>query len=263
MSYDIVCQWSVHIWDHMVTYSHHLHFDWTGCKVIFLVPKFHLPACIKKCQTAFSFNLTSQVGRTDGEAPEYGWVDINHVATSTHKIGPGSHRDTLDDHFSDWNWKKIVTLGRSHFHSTLFSLLTSHKDQGCCWNLRMPSLSGQIKYGHSIKWWLPFHWHQLQFGWLPLNYGSLITLRWIHLLWWWKVSYISHKYNRLVTHIDSSYDPAQCVTSTSQSQCWRYCKQYLPRSPCNHHPLHDDTYTYGPWIPTNTVCCTFHIYSWF
>lgn len=104
-----------------------------------------------KCQTAFSFNLTSQVGRTDGEAPEYDWVDINHVATSTHEIGPGSHRDTLDDHFSDWNWKKIVTLGRSHFHSTLFSLLTSHKDQGCCRNLRMSSLSGQIKYGNSIK----------------------------------------------------------------------------------------------------------------
>lgn len=151
MSYDIVCKWSVHIWDCMATYSCHLHFDRTGCKIIFLVPKFHLPAHIKKCQTVFSFNLTSWVGRTDEEAPEDGWVDINCVATSKCEMGPGSCQDTLDDHFGNWNWKKIVTLGKSHFHSTLFSLLTSHKDQGCCGNLRMLSLSRQIKYGHSIK----------------------------------------------------------------------------------------------------------------
>ncbi|KAG1795019.1 uncharacterized protein HD556DRAFT_1442348 [Suillus plorans] len=26
-------------------------------------------------------------------------------------MGPGSRRDTLDDHFGDWNWKKLVGLG--------------------------------------------------------------------------------------------------------------------------------------------------------
>ncbi|KAG1872496.1 hypothetical protein DFJ58DRAFT_677370 [Suillus subalutaceus] len=25
--------------------------------------------------------------------------------------GPGNRRDTLDDHFGDWNWKKIILLG--------------------------------------------------------------------------------------------------------------------------------------------------------
>ena len=83
VSYDIACQWSVKIWECMAQYSHQLHYDPIGCKVTFLVPKFHLLAHIEKCQTSFSFNLTLRVGRTVGEAPEQGWADTNHVATST------------------------------------------------------------------------------------------------------------------------------------------------------------------------------------
>ncbi|KAG1729978.1 uncharacterized protein EDB91DRAFT_1239163 [Suillus paluster] len=59
-----------------------------------------------------SYDIACQyVGRTDGEAPERGWSNINRVASSTKEMGPGAHRDTLDDHFSDWNWKKITALG--------------------------------------------------------------------------------------------------------------------------------------------------------
>lgn len=69
---------------------------------------------------AFSFNFGKNVGCTDGEAPERGWANINHVASSTKEMGPGARRDTLDDHFSDWNWKKVTMLGRfltGLFHS--------------------------------------------------------------------------------------------------------------------------------------------------
>ncbi|KAF9470197.1 hypothetical protein BDN70DRAFT_821646, partial [Pholiota conissans] len=75
-----------------------------------LVPKFHLAAHIEKCQTEFSFNYVPGVGRTDGESPERGWSDINAIAMSTREMGPGSRRDTLDDHFGDRNWRKIATL---------------------------------------------------------------------------------------------------------------------------------------------------------
>jgi len=79
--------------------------------VTFLVPKFHLPAHIASCQWAFSFNWTKGVGRTDGEEPERGWANINAAASSTKDMGPGHRRDTLDDYFGDWNWKKLVKLG--------------------------------------------------------------------------------------------------------------------------------------------------------
>ncbi|KAF8170553.1 hypothetical protein BJ912DRAFT_933216 [Pholiota molesta] len=53
-----------------------------GRQVTFLVPKFHLPAHVAKCRTQFSFNLTKNVGRTEGESPERGWVGPNALAPS-------------------------------------------------------------------------------------------------------------------------------------------------------------------------------------
>ncbi|KAG1855838.1 hypothetical protein C8R48DRAFT_749263 [Suillus tomentosus] len=76
----------------------------------FFVPKFHIQAHVDKCRKNFSFNWSRYVGRTDGEAPERGWSNINRVASSTKEMGPGARRDTLDDHFGDWNWKKITAL---------------------------------------------------------------------------------------------------------------------------------------------------------
>ncbi|KAG1776918.1 hypothetical protein EV702DRAFT_1179602 [Suillus placidus] len=111
VSYDIACQWHKHLWQRMSTMPAHLQLDHASKSVRFFVPKFHLPAHVLKCQSMFSFNFSKNVGRTDGEAPERGWSNINPVASSTKEMGPGSRRDTLDDHFGDWNWKKSVGLG--------------------------------------------------------------------------------------------------------------------------------------------------------
>ncbi|KAG2140887.1 uncharacterized protein EDB93DRAFT_1241820 [Suillus bovinus] len=104
ISYDIVCQWSKHLWTCMSRYPSTLHFS-PGSKMITFLT--HIPAC----QTTFSFNLIKGMARTDGEAPERAWSNINPVATSTREMGPGSRRDTLDDHFSDWNWCKVSNFG--------------------------------------------------------------------------------------------------------------------------------------------------------
>ncbi|KAF8888032.1 hypothetical protein BD779DRAFT_1611372 [Infundibulicybe gibba] len=77
----------------------------------FLVPKFHLPAHVAACRTRYSFNFTKGVGRTDGEAPERGWSEVDPLAPSTKEMGPGSRRDTLDFHFGDSNWRKMTSLG--------------------------------------------------------------------------------------------------------------------------------------------------------
>ncbi|KAF8877970.1 hypothetical protein BD779DRAFT_1677037 [Infundibulicybe gibba] len=101
VSYDIACQWSVKLWDRMKTYPHRLQVDSTGQKTFsFLIPKFHLPAHVMACQFTFSFNYNRYVGRTDGEA-------------LSAEMGPGSRRDTMDDHFGDWNWKKTSLMGMS------------------------------------------------------------------------------------------------------------------------------------------------------
>ncbi|KAJ7160358.1 hypothetical protein C8R46DRAFT_1164810 [Mycena filopes] len=116
VSYDIACQWHIHIWRRMLQYDNEvLTLDgYAGTRqrfVTFLVPKFHLPAHIEACNLKFSFNLTRDVGQTDGEAPERGWANANPLAGSTKEMGPGTRRDTIDDHFNDWNHKKIIALG--------------------------------------------------------------------------------------------------------------------------------------------------------
>jgi hypothetical protein len=67
---------------------------------------------IELCNIMYSFNLTPCVGRTDGEVPGWGWADANRLANSTSISGPGARRDKLNTHFQDWNWKKIVGLGK-------------------------------------------------------------------------------------------------------------------------------------------------------
>ncbi|KAG1821349.1 hypothetical protein EV424DRAFT_1511830 [Suillus variegatus] len=113
-SYNIACQWHKKLWQRVSSILPlQLQPNHVQTTFNFFVPKFHIAAHIPACQTNFSFNWTPGVGRTDGEAPERGWADINHVAASTKEMGPGSRRDILDDHFGDWNWKKVATLGMS------------------------------------------------------------------------------------------------------------------------------------------------------
>ncbi|KAH7918244.1 hypothetical protein BV22DRAFT_1108409 [Leucogyrophana mollusca] len=111
ISYDIACQWHKKLWNRMPRLAEDLHFNTTDKVIQFLVPKFHLPAHIDTCHTSFSFNFMKGVGHTNREAIERGCANINPVSSSTKAMGPGSRRDTLDDHFADWNWKKVVSLG--------------------------------------------------------------------------------------------------------------------------------------------------------
>ncbi|KAG6839651.1 hypothetical protein C0991_000506 [Blastosporella zonata] len=113
VSYDIACQWSVNLCECMFNLDHEFFMLNDSIQVRFFVPKFHLPAHILACRTTFSFNYGLGVGRTDGEAPERGWAEINPLASSTKEMGPGSRRDALDSHFGDYNWRKVTNMGRT------------------------------------------------------------------------------------------------------------------------------------------------------
>ena len=70
VAYDIVCQWSANLRQWMSKLDHSFHFLDGHIHIIYLVPKFHLPAHVAACHTRFSFNFTKGVGHTDGETPE-------------------------------------------------------------------------------------------------------------------------------------------------------------------------------------------------
>ncbi|PBK58209.1 hypothetical protein ARMSODRAFT_1028440 [Armillaria solidipes] len=110
ISYDIACQWHKNFFARMEKYLASLRLHQSECNILYLVPKFHLPAHILSCCNNFSFNFLAKVGQTDGEAPEWGWAATNALANSMKEMGPGSRRDTLDDHFGDYNWRKIIII---------------------------------------------------------------------------------------------------------------------------------------------------------
>ncbi|KAG1826541.1 hypothetical protein EV424DRAFT_1471591 [Suillus variegatus] len=89
LSYDVACQWHKKLW--------------TQCHLTCTLPaKTRLSDFLS--QSSISMLISNHnVGHTDGEAPERGWANINHVASSTKEMGPGARRNTLDDHFGDWN----------------------------------------------------------------------------------------------------------------------------------------------------------------
>ncbi|KAF8545886.1 hypothetical protein OG21DRAFT_1386139, partial [Imleria badia] len=113
VSYDVACQWSIHLWERMKTLPLPMHFPYNDRKVTTLVPKFHLPAHIAQCQWKYSLNYTKGVGQTDGEALEQGWSTLNVVASSTKAMGPSHRRDMLEDLIGDSNWKKVIGPGES------------------------------------------------------------------------------------------------------------------------------------------------------
>ena len=117
-SYDIACQWSRNFYTRMqAAFPASWPINCSAVDLRFLVPKFHLPAHTEKCHRDFSFNYATHVGRTDGEAPERGWANINGLAYSTREMGPGSRQDTIEDHLGDWNWKKTIAMGMATFIS--------------------------------------------------------------------------------------------------------------------------------------------------
>jgi hypothetical protein len=63
--------WDKNIWQCMKILPLELRLNPIIQKTVFLVPKFHLPVHIAKCNFNFSFNLTKNMGRIDGEAPEH------------------------------------------------------------------------------------------------------------------------------------------------------------------------------------------------
>ncbi|RXW12097.1 hypothetical protein EST38_g13758 [Candolleomyces aberdarensis] len=124
ISYDIACQWFIHLLLRLSQIDLSSPLLQPDVEIRFLVPKFHLPAHIPACRNRFAFMLTPGAALGDGEAPERGWGELNPLATSTREMGPGTRRDTLDYHFGDYNWRKIIRLG----DSLLKKLITATSD---------------------------------------------------------------------------------------------------------------------------------------
>lgn len=107
ISYDIACQWHKKLSQRMELFPECIQIN-PGTRLSFGIPKFHLHGHGPACQSIFSFNFLLGSGRTHGEGVETEWSVVNIVALSTKEMAPSARQETLNDHWSFWNWHKVV-----------------------------------------------------------------------------------------------------------------------------------------------------------
>ncbi|TDL14220.1 hypothetical protein BD410DRAFT_846231 [Rickenella mellea] len=115
LSYDVACQWSVNFRTRLTKFPDKFRelFALPLFRFRTKVPNFHIPAHRRDCHTNNSLHLTSGTGQTDGESIERAWSITNALGPSTKEMGPERRHSTLDDHFGDGNWGKVVNMGPS------------------------------------------------------------------------------------------------------------------------------------------------------
>jgi hypothetical protein len=137
VAYDIACQWYKNLGARMMLLSnelqpsisvekiqakvstYHLIFECCSISRCVQVGVFHIQAHESRCHAPWGLALTRGAGRTDGEAIERLWSNLNGAASSTKEMGPGSRQDTLDGFCGFNNWRKLNLLREfiSHIHS--------------------------------------------------------------------------------------------------------------------------------------------------
>lgn len=126
--YDIGCQWSRNLRARFSDLPSDIDLDLNDVKITVAIPKGHIKAHGKSCQSKFSLNFLPGSARTDGEGVERDWAHMNALTASTREMGPGNRHETLDDHWGSWNWQKIVKLGA--FFNVIYYLLHTDAELG-------------------------------------------------------------------------------------------------------------------------------------
>ncbi|GBE78058.1 hypothetical protein SCP_0109400 [Sparassis crispa] len=108
-SYDITCNWYKNFYKRLDDMPEHMQIL-DGIPTCTMIPKAHIEGHGPKCHTTWSFNFLRGVGRTHSETVEQEWAHIGQVGISTREMGPAARHSVLDDHWSTWNWHKLVDL---------------------------------------------------------------------------------------------------------------------------------------------------------
>lgn len=110
-SYDIACQWNIHLLERLASLPTHLRPVIPEGTLRYAIPKLHIYSHKLPCQTDYSLNLLPGAARTDGEGVERTHSNTGPVCNSTKQMGPGSRHDTMECHWAHWNWQKVVGMG--------------------------------------------------------------------------------------------------------------------------------------------------------
>ncbi|KAF7968821.1 hypothetical protein HWV62_29262 [Athelia sp. TMB] len=114
-SYDICCQWSVHLPERIKQLPPTMQpAPELVSQAKLVLPKMHLHNHGESCQLNFNLNYLVESAQSDMEDPERVWAWENSGSMSTREMTDGTQYETICDHIAMWNWRKIV-----NFHKKL------------------------------------------------------------------------------------------------------------------------------------------------
>ena len=116
ITYDIACQWSVHLLERIKKFPRHLQINVPDGSLSYAIPKLHWYSHRREAHAHFCLNFLKGVARLDGEGIERRWWWVEPIANAIRGMGPGNRQGILEDLWGYANWRKLVTLGTSRSH---------------------------------------------------------------------------------------------------------------------------------------------------
>ncbi|KAJ7225376.1 hypothetical protein GGX14DRAFT_386277 [Mycena pura] len=115
VSYDIACQWQVHLLERAqhILEKTNINTDVSKYDIQYALPVWHAGAHELDCQVQNSLAYTPGAGKTDGEGIERTWSVLNPVAWATKEMGEGSRHDMVEDKVDHINFGKNISQGHT------------------------------------------------------------------------------------------------------------------------------------------------------
>jgi hypothetical protein len=110
ISYDVMCQWSVHMMER-VNGSNCLKLP-DNLELRLAIGLFHIHGHQDSCLARYSPSFIKGGRQIDGETIETLWAPLNEITRSTRGMSTSHRREVIDDHMNDSNWKKLIDLGK-------------------------------------------------------------------------------------------------------------------------------------------------------
>ncbi|KAH9942125.1 hypothetical protein B0H21DRAFT_696451, partial [Amylocystis lapponica] len=108
--YDINCQYGVHLRQRF-TESPYLHMP-RRLEIVQGIGLFHVHGHQDACFMRYSPTFIPGAGLVDGEILETLWSSLNKVSGSTRGMATSHRKEVLNRHMNDWNWKKMINIGK-------------------------------------------------------------------------------------------------------------------------------------------------------
>lgn len=109
ITYDIACRWIINLFNRLATYDCDVDFN-TILLWLIAIPKFHLVGHGKLCQLYYNLAFIRGAAMSHGEFVETIWSHSTALATASRENGPHARQASLNEHWSGWNWRKVVGL---------------------------------------------------------------------------------------------------------------------------------------------------------